>query len=111
MRGQPVLIGVDCDGMHSEFVRCAEHTNGDFLVMNTDTVQRIFVAAVGSRTHSSIRDEDLRERSSMTRRLASHRLYRMHRRPRRTWRRSKVGREPRRVQTRCLAGRHRICVS
>lgn len=63
-----------------------------------------------STTHSSIRDKDLGEGSTMTRRLSAHSLNRVHRRPRRAGRPSKVGREPWRVQARCLAGRHRSFV-
>lgn len=63
-----------------------------------------------STTHSSIRDKDLGEGSTMTRRLSAHSLNRMHRCPRRAGRPSKVGREPWRVQARCLAGRHRSFV-
>ena len=95
MSGETVLEGVNSDGVHREFVRCAENTNRNFLyapLASEDISER------GQGSYTTILDKDLCQRSRVACRLPAHRLDGVHGRAGRAGRDRKDGGQPWRVE-------------
>lgn len=78
MRAEPVFEGVDGNCMHSKFMGSPEHPDSNFL--RGLPVSRLRLLDVC--THATVGDEELGQRSMMTRDLFPHCLDRMNGGPR-----------------------------
>lgn len=84
MSRETILVRIDSDGVHSEFVGGSEYSDGDFLANGASLGRSM--SRECKRTYPTVRYEDLGERSTVPSSPSPHSLYAMHGRAGRTGR-------------------------
>lgn len=99
-----IFMGVNRHRVHRELMRCSEDTNRDFLCsIKASSRRAVTMVKLGpphgkAFTYTSIRNQNLCEWSAMARRLAPHRLDRVHGSTGCAWGPGEYWREARRVK-------------